>query len=246
MIWFQVLGPVSARTERGQFSLGSARQRAVLAALLIEPGAHVSLDQLVDRVWGATPPRSARQTLHSYVSRLRSVLSDEGGPLLERRSGGYVLEADESTVDLQCFRALVAQARRADGDRAGALWQEAMSLWQGAPFADLDSDWLRSVAVRLEAERLAATLDHNDLLLRCGEHARLLPEVAAAARAHPLDERLAGQLMLALYRCDRQADALAHFHLVQERLADELGSDPGPTLCELYQRILRHDDDSPR
>ncbi|GHH76443.1 AfsR/SARP family transcriptional regulator [Promicromonospora soli] len=243
MVWFQLLGHVSARSERGQVPLGSARQRAVLAALLIEPGVHVSVEQLVDRVWGTTPPRSARQTLHSYVSRLRSVLGDEGGPLLERRSGGYVLEADESAVDLQRFRALVAQARGADDDHAGALWQEAMGLWQGRPFADLDSDWLRSVAVRLEAERLAAVLDHNDLLLRSGEHAGLLPEVGTAARAHPLDERLAGQLMLALYRCDRQADALAHYRLVQERLADELGSDPGPTLRELYQRILRHDDE---
>jgi tetratricopeptide (TPR) repeat protein len=125
--------------------------------------------------------------------------------------------------------------------RADALWQDAMALWRGRPFADLDSDWLRSVAVTLDAERQAAALDHYDLLLRLGEHARLLPEVAAAAETHPLDERLAGQLMLVLYRCGRQADALAHFRLVQERLADELGSDPGSALCELYQRILRHD-----
>ncbi|MFC8799072.1 tetratricopeptide repeat protein [Promicromonospora sp. NPDC057138] len=243
MIWFQVLGHVSARSERGQVPLGAARQRTVLAALLIEPGTHVSLDRLVDRVWGTTPPRSARQTLHSYVSRLRSVLDDHDGPLLERRSGGYVLRADESAVDLQRFRALVAQARRADDAVAGALWQEAMGLWQGRPFADLDSDWLESMAVRLEAEHHAAVLDRNDLLLRSGEHARLLPEVAAAVQTHPLDERLAGQLMLALYRCGRQADALAHFRLVQERLADELGSDPGPALRELHQRLLRHDDE---
>ncbi|MFC4631348.1 BTAD domain-containing putative transcriptional regulator [Promicromonospora alba] len=241
MIWFQLLGHVSARGEGGEVPLGSARQRAVLAALLVEPGTHVSLDQLVDRVWGTTPPRSARQTLHSYVSRLRSVLDDHDGPLLERRSGGYVLEADDATVDLQRFRVLVAQARQADDDRAGALWQEAMGLWQGRPFADLDSDWLRSTAVRLEAERLAAVLDHNDLLLRSGEHAGVLPGVAAAAEKHPLDERLAGQLMLALYRCGRQSDALAHYRLLQERLADELGSDPGPELRELHQRILRHD-----
>ncbi|GHH76446.1 AfsR/SARP family transcriptional regulator [Promicromonospora soli] len=241
MVWFQLLGHVSARSEGGEVPLGSARQRAVLAALLVEPGTHVSLDQLVDRVWGTTPPRSARQTLHSYVSRLRSVLDDHDGPLLERRSGGYVLEADDSTVDLQRFRTLVAQARRADGDAAGALWQEAMGLWRGRPFADLDSDWLRSTAVRLEAEHLAAVLDHNDLLLSSGQHARLLPGVTAAAETHPLDERLAGQVMLALYRCGRQSDALAHYRLLQERLADELGSDPGPELRELHQRILRHD-----
>ncbi|MFE7503747.1 BTAD domain-containing putative transcriptional regulator [Promicromonospora sp. NPDC057488] len=245
MVWFQVLGHVSARSERGPVPLGSARQRAVLAALLVEPGAHVSLDQLADRVWGTTPPRSARQTLHSYVSRLRSVLNEHDGPLLERRSGGYVFQADESAVDLQRFRALVAQARRVDDDRAAALWQEAMGLWQGRPFAGLDSDWLRSTAVRLEAERFAAVLDHNDLLLRSGEHAHLLPDVVAAAEKHPLDERLAGQVVLALYRCGRQSDALAHYRLLQESLADELGSDPGPGLRELHQRILRHDAELP-
>lgn len=238
---FQLLGHVSAESDRGPVPLGSARQRTVLATLLVELGVPVSLELLIDKVWGAAPPRSARQTLHSYLSRLRSVLDDESGPALGHRSGGYVLEADESAVDLHHFRALVARARRADDDCAGAIWQDALSLWRGRPFADLDSEWLRSVAVTLEAERLAAVLDHNDVLLRSGEHARLLPSVAEAARESPLDERLAGQLMHALYRCDRQADALAHYRLVQERLADELGNDPGPALRELYQRILRHD-----
>ncbi|MEV0952721.1 tetratricopeptide repeat protein [Promicromonospora sp. NPDC050249] len=232
---------MSARSEHGPVPLGTARQRAVLAALLIEPGLPVPLDQLVERVWGTTAPRSARQTLHSYISRLRSVLDDAGGPAPARRSGGYALDVDPAAVDLHQFRALAVQARCTDDSRADALWQDAMGLWRGKPFADLDSAWLRSFAVTLEAERQAAALDHFDLLLRRGEHARLLPEVAAAVRAHPLDERLAGQLMLALYRCGRQADALAHFRLVQESLADELGSDPGSALCDLHQRILRHD-----
>lgn len=241
MVRFQLLGHVSARSEHGPVPLGTARQRAVLAALLVEPGRPVPLDQLVERVWGTTAPRSARQTLHSYISRLRSVLDDAGGPAPARRSGGYALDVDPTAVDLHQFRALAVQARCADDSRADALWQDAMGLWRGKPFADLDSVWLRSFAVTLEAERQAAELDHFDLLLRRGEHARLLPDVAAAVRAHPLDERLAGQLMLALYRCGRQADALAHFRQVQECLADELGSDPGAALCELYQRILRHD-----
>ncbi|GHH76464.1 AfsR/SARP family transcriptional regulator [Promicromonospora soli] len=241
MVRFQLLGYVAAQSERGPVPLGTARQRAVLAALLVEPGVPVSLDQLVERVWGTTAPRSARQTLHSYISRLRSVLDDVGGPAPTRRSGGYVLDVDAAAVDLHRFRALVAQARCADDHTAGSLWQDAMALWQGVPFADLDSDWLHSLAVTLAAERQAGCLDYYDLLLRRGEHARLLPEVAAAAEAHPLDERLAGQLMVALYRCGRQSDALAHFRLVQERLADELGSDPRPALSDLHQRILRHD-----
>jgi DNA-binding SARP family transcriptional activator len=243
MVRFQLLGHVSALNGRGPVPLGTARQRAVLAALLVEPGVPVSSDQLVERVWGASAPRSARQTLHSYISRLRSVLDDAGGPAPTRRSGGYLLDIDPAAVDLHQFRALAAQARRAADDHAGALWKDALALWQGEPFAGLDSDWLRSLAVALAGERQAACLDHYDLLLRRGEHARLLPEVTAATETYPLDERLAGQLMLALYRCGRQADALAHFRLVQARLADELGSDPGSALCELHQRILRHDPD---
>jgi DNA-binding SARP family transcriptional activator/tetratricopeptide (TPR) repeat protein len=241
MVRFQLLGHVSARSEHGPVPLGTARQRAVLAALLIEPGVPVSTDQLVERVWGTTAPRSARQTLHSYISRLRSVLDAAGGPVPTRRSVGYVLDVDAAAVDLHHFRALVTQARCADDDTADSLWQDAMALWRGAPFADLDSDWLHSLAVTLAAERQAARLDYYDLLLRCGEHARLLPEVTADTEAHPLDERLARQFMVALYRCGRQSDALAHFRLVQERLADELGSDPGSALCDLHQRILRHD-----
>lgn len=241
MVRFQLLGHVSARSEHGPVPLGTARQRAVLAALLIEPGVPVSTDQLVERVWGTTAPRSARQTLHSYISRLRSVLDDAGGPMPTRRSASYVLEVNAAAVDLHHFRALVTQARCADDDTADSLWQDAMALWRGAPFADLDSDWLHSLAVTLAAERQAARLDYYDLLLRRGEHARLLPEVTVDAEAHPLDERLARQFMVALYRCGRQSDALAHFRLVQERLADELGSDPGSALCDLHQRILRHD-----
>lgn len=241
MVRFQLLGHVSALSGSGPVPLGTARQRVVLAALLVEPGVPVSSDQLAERVWGTTAPRSARQTLHSYISRLRSVLDAAGGPVPARRSGGYVLDVDAAAVDLHHFRALVTQARCADENTAEPLWQDAMALWRGRPFADLDSEWLRSFSVTLEAEHQAARLDHHDLLLRRGEQARILPDVAAAAETHPLDERLAGQLMLALYRCGRQSDALAHFRLVQERLGDELGSDPGTALRELHQRMLRHD-----
>ncbi|GAA4694239.1 DNA-binding transcriptional activator of the SARP family [Promicromonospora umidemergens] len=241
MVRFQLLGHVSALSERGPVLLGSARQLMVLAALLVEPGVPVSLDSLAERVWGAAPPRSARQTLHSYISRLRSVLDAAGGPTPARRPGGYVLDVDAAAVDIHHFRALVAQARSADDGCAAPLWDDAMALWKGRPFADLDSPWLHSVAVTLEAERQAATLDHNDLLLRRGEHGRLLPEVTAAAERHPLDERLVGQLMLVLYRCGRQADALERYRRLRERLVDELGSDPGPELRGLHQCILRHD-----
>ncbi|MFE7503807.1 BTAD domain-containing putative transcriptional regulator [Promicromonospora sp. NPDC057488] len=240
-VQFHVLGHVGARGAEGPVPLGSARQRVVLAALLVEPGTLVTPAQLAERVWGTSPPPSARQTLHSYISRLRSVLGDADGPVPVRRSGGYVLDLDAEAIDLHRFRALVSQARNARDTNAESLWRDALELWQGVPFADLDSDWLRSVALRLQAEHHAATLDYHHLLLRRGEHSRLLPDLTASARAWPLDERVAGQLMLALYRCGRQAEALEHYRQLQELLADELGSDPGPEARELYRRILQHD-----
>lgn len=238
---FQVLGPVVAHGEHGPVPLGPARQRTVLAVLLADVSRGVVLDQLVERVWGAAPPQRARETLHTYLSRLRTLLSQAGGPALVRRAHSYLLDADPSTVDLHRFRRLSQQARQADDAQAAVLWRDALALWQGAPFADLDNDWLRAVAGSLEAERLAAILDRNDVLLRCGEHARLLPELSATATEQPLDERLAGQLMLALYRCGRQADALTHYQRLHDRLVEELGSDPGPALRALHQQLLRQE-----
>ncbi|MEQ4305311.1 tetratricopeptide repeat protein [Plantactinospora sp. B6F1] len=238
---FSVLGPVVAHGADGPVILGPARQRTVLATLLVEPGVVVSPEQLVDRVWGERPPRRARETLHTYLSRLRTVLGEASGPVLVRQAHGYVLDVDPAAVDLHHFRILASGARSARDEEAVDLWSDALTLWRGTPFADVDSDWLRAVAAGLERERLAAMLDRNDVLLRRGEYARLIPELSAAVQAHPLDERLAGQLMLSLYAAGRQADALAQFRLLHGRLVDEVGSDPGPTLRELHERILRHD-----
>lgn len=239
---FQVLGPVAAYGERGPVALGPARQRTLLGALLIEPGTAVGVAQLLERVWGDARPRRARETMHSYLSRLRTVLGDAQGPPLVRRSASYVLEVAPEAVDLHQFRAMVRHARQVTDDAHGAvLWRDALALWQGVPYADSDSDWARGIATALEAERQAAVLDRNDVLLRSGEHARLLPELAADAAARPLDERLAGQLMLALYHSGRQADALAYYRSLRERLAEELGSDPGPELRELHQQLLRQE-----
>ncbi|MEJ3749618.1 winged helix-turn-helix domain-containing protein [Actinomycetes bacterium KLBMP 9797] len=147
---FHVLGPVVAYGSDGPVALGPARQRAVLATLLVEPGVPIFVEQLVDRVWGEQPPTRARETLHTYLSRLRTVLDGEGRPALVRRSNGYVLEVDPAAVDLHRFRALVGEARSATDDEAVELWRSALALWRGAPFADVDSDWLRAVASGLE------------------------------------------------------------------------------------------------
>ncbi|WP_211588634.1 AfsR/SARP family transcriptional regulator [Allorhizocola rhizosphaerae] len=235
------MGPIAAYTLDGEVDLGPTRQRTVLAALLVEQGAPVTLEQLVDRVWGERPPQRARQTLHTYLSRLRTLLERAGGTTPVRRGGGYVLAADPATVDLHLFRSLVTEARAADDEAAVALWREALALWRGAPFDGLESDWLATVAAGLERERWAAILDRNEVLLRRGEHTALLVELSAACDEHPLHERLAGQLMLALYAGGGQADALAHYRKLRERLVEEVGSEPGPALQELHQRILRHD-----
>ena len=223
---------------------GHSRQRAVLAVLLLELGRVVPTELLVDRVWGEAPPASGRNVLYGYVARLRAVIAGAADPqvALTRRPGGYLLQARAEQLDLCRFRRLAAEAAAAsDGARAEALLREALGLWRGPPLAGLDSPWLRRMRDTLEAERFAAVLDLNDIRLRHGEHGALAGELAGQAAACPADERLIGQLMLALYRSGRPAEALRWFEQTRQRLADELGAHPGPGLRALHQQILRAD-----
>lgn len=236
---FRLLGPVEASIDGRAVDLGPARQRCVLTALLVGVTHVVSVDQLVERVWGDHPPNRARNTLYSYLSRLRRALAGKENVGIARRSGGYLLVTDPAAVDLHRFHNLVAHARTTDDDEhATALYRQALRLWRGDAFATLDTPWLNRIRTLLHAEQRAAELDYNDLHLRLGWPGDLLPDLAARAAEHPLDERLAGQLMLALYRAGRQADALTHYRQIQSRLADEVGTDPGPRLRELHQHIL--------
>jgi predicted ATPase/DNA-binding SARP family transcriptional activator len=236
---FQLLGDVEARLDGRPLDTGHARQRAVLAALLVDVGRPVPAEHLIDRVWADRPPHRARNALSAYVSRLRGLLAGADGVRISRGPGGYLLTADPLTVDLHLFRHLVSRARSADQPaEAAALFERALRLWRGDPFPTLDVPWFADLRTGLEAERLAATLDRNDAALAAGRHAELLGEIAAAARVHPLDERLAGQLMLAQYRSGRQADALATYQRIRRRLVEELGSDPGPALRGVHQQIL--------
>ncbi|XVV15410.1 BTAD domain-containing putative transcriptional regulator [Actinoplanes sp. CA-131856] len=238
---FGVLGVVEARVAGLPVGLGHARQRSVLAALLVEVGRPVTVDQLIDRVWGGDAPQRAAGALYSYLSRLRTALADSGVGI-ERRPGGYALTADPEAVDLHRFRRLVTLARSAESDRSAAEQiTRALDLWRGEPFAGLDTPWLSSTRELLLGERFAAELDHNDVLLRLGRHGELLPALSAAVAGHPLDERLAEQFMLALYRCGRQADADEQYRRIRHSLAEELGSDPGPGLRRLHERIIAAD-----
>jgi DNA-binding SARP family transcriptional activator len=240
---FGVLGPVEVWLNGRAIDAGHARQRAVLAVLLLDAGRAVAAEVLIDRVWGESPPQSARNVLYGYVARLKALVASgqDPGISLSRRTGGYLLQAGPGQVDLTRFRRLVAEAAEAGDDRAAAALGEAVGLWRGSALAGLDSPWLNATRATLELERVGAVLDLNDIRLRRGEHGALAGELAAQAAAAPTDERLIGQLMLALYRCGRQADALHRYEQTRRHLAGELGTDPSPPLQALYQQILRAD-----
>ncbi|WP_238598489.1 AfsR/SARP family transcriptional regulator [Saccharothrix sp. ALI-22-I] len=221
--------------------IGHARQRSVLAVLLLEANRVVSVDGLLDRVWGERPPSQARSVLRTYVSRLRRALVPIG-VTITRRDSGYVLAAEPGTVDVHRFHRLLALARETgDPRQALALVENAMALWRGEPLAGLQTSWAHAVRERLRHERFAAETDQIDWRLQHGLHSELLPELTVRAAVHPLDERVAGQFMLALYRSGRQADALEHYQRVRTRLVDDLGTDPGPRLQRLHEQILQAD-----
>jgi DNA-binding SARP family transcriptional activator/tetratricopeptide (TPR) repeat protein len=241
---FQVLGPVELRISGRALNAGHARQRAVLAVLLLDLGHVVPTERLIDRVWGETPPAAVRNALYGYIARLRAVITgaDDGEATLSRRQGGYLLQADPEQVDLHRFRRIARQAMTAaDDEAAEQLLRQALSLWHGPALTGVDSPWLNAMHDTLELERQAALLDLNDIRLRRGQHTAVAAELVSQSTAAPGDERLIGQLMLALYRCGRQADALRQYGQTRRYLADELGTDPAPQLQQLHQQILRAD-----
>jgi DNA-binding SARP family transcriptional activator/tetratricopeptide (TPR) repeat protein len=239
---FHLLGPVEAWADGQVLVLGHARQRCVLTALLVDANRLVSADQLIERVWAHRMPRNPRAALAGYLSRLRRLLAPISDARILRRPGGYVLTVEPTAVDLYRFRDLVARARAAgQSEDAATSYAQAFALWRGEPFATLDTPWINDIRAGLQRERHNAELDRTDVALTRGLHAALVPALSARVCAYPLDERLTGQLMLALYRCGRQADALQHYHRLRLRLADELGTDPTPPVQRLYERILRSD-----
>ncbi|GLZ28394.1 hypothetical protein Lesp02_05840 [Lentzea sp. NBRC 105346] len=229
-----MLGEVSAFRDGSEVDLGPPRQRCVLAALAVDAGRVVPADRLIERVWGAGIPRRGRATLHSHISRLRHT-----GVEIVLRSGGYVLVVEQ--VDLHRFRDLCARAR---GDvREVALLTEAVALWRGEPLTGLSGDWAEAERYRLTQELRVAEHDLVDARLRAGEGEALVAELSARAARYPLDERVAGQYLLALHRAGRSADALAHYRCFRDRLVEDQGTDPGAALRDLHRRILAADSD---
>lgn len=231
---FRLFGPVEADLDGRRLDLGPTRQRCLLAVLLIEANKPVTVHQLIDRIWSDRAPRQARVSLQSYVSRLRGI-----DLAIDRKSDGYALTVDERTVDLHRFRHLAIAARTStDDDQALARLEQALRLSRAEPFAGMDTPWFDDVRATVTAERLSVVSDHNELMLRRGHHHELLTSLRTQAEQRPLDERLTGQFMVALYRSGRQADALNVYLDTKARLGRELGVGPGPELYEIYRRIL--------
>ena len=240
---FVFLGGIAAFAGGGALGLGPARQRFVLAALAVDAGRVVSVDRLIDRVWGESPPLRARATLLNYLSRLRLLLADAGAGVatVVRRPGGYALQAERCAVDLLRFHDLCDQARAVEDAQAAVLLRQALDLWRGEALTGVDGQWVESERDRLHQQRLDAECGLTDVLLRLGHGEGLVAALTTRAARAPLNERVAGHLVLALHRAGRTADALAHYRQLRARLVEQLGTEPGAALQELQQRILDSD-----
>jgi DNA-binding SARP family transcriptional activator len=237
---YRILGPLEVVDRGRSVPLGGPKQRSVLALLLLRANEVVATETLIDRLWGDRPPATAAKVLQVQIWRLRKVL---GSDALVTRPPGYLLQVDADAFDLARFESLVDEARGAAPGVAAAKLREALALWRGTPLADLASEEFATAEVgRLEELRLVALEERVEADLALGRHAELVPDLEALTNEHPYRERPHGQLMLALYRSARQADALEHFQEVRRLLDQELGLAPGEPLKELQKAILAHDE----
>jgi class 3 adenylate cyclase/DNA-binding SARP family transcriptional activator len=240
---FEILGPLTVRAHGRELPLGAAKQRALLATLLLRAGEPVQTTRLVDDLWGERPPATAVKAAQVYVSQLRKAL---GEGVIETHPLGYLLRLEPDALDAHRFERLLERGRKelADGEpaKAAATLRGALGLWRGRALADFRyEEFARTEAARLEQLRLVALEARLAAELELGRHAEAVPELEALVAEHPLRERLRELLMLALYRGGRQADALAAYQEGRELLRDELGLDPSHSLQRLEKAILVHD-----
>ncbi|HEX6026631.1 MAG TPA: AfsR/SARP family transcriptional regulator [Solirubrobacter sp.] len=236
---FRLLGPLEIVDQERVLALGGAKQRSLLALLLLHANEVVATDRLIAELWGDSPPATVDKSIHTYVMRMRREL---GPDRLVTRVPGYVLRVDPEELDLAGFERLRGEARRVEPPRAAEKLREALALWRGPPLADLAYEpFAQTEIVRLEELRLAALEERIDADLACGRQQDLAGELEALVVAHPLRERLRAQLMLALYRSGRQTEALQVYRAARREFAEELGLEPGEELRRLEQAILRQD-----
>ena len=236
---FRLLGPLEVGLQGAALALGGQKQRALLALLLMHAGEVFSTERLVDELWGETSPRTATTSLQNFVAQLRKVLPAE---VLVTKAPGYMLRVDSDQIDARRFERLVREAREESPKRRGQLLRNALGLWRGPPLADFAFESFAMTEIRrLEELRLQVLEERIEADLELGLGAELVAELESLVAEHPLRERLRGQLMLALYRAGRQAEALQAYHDGRRALVDELGIEPGPALQQLYRSILRQE-----
>src|SRR3954451_11923136 len=248
---YRILGPLDVRGEQGAVAVGASKLRAVRAVLLLHANEPVSAERLALALWGQEALAGAVRTVHVYVSRLRKMLGDPA--LIETTPAGYRLQVRPGELDLERFEFGVEAGRRAlaagTPDQAVVLLREALQLWRGPALAELEVEpFAQAEIARLEERRLAAIEARLEAELSAGADASLVSELRQLVAEHPERERLAGQLMLALYRSGRQTEALAAYRHARAVLVDRVGIEPGSELRQLHQAILRQDAalDAPR
>ena len=250
MLEFRILGPLEVLSDDRPIRLGGPKQRAALAILLLSANRVVSVERLADDLYAGAPPVTAVTQVQRQISELRKLL---GAETIETRSPGYILRVEPERLDLDRFERWTHDAlqahERGDAQAAADLLGRSLDLWRGAPLADLTYEsFARTAIARLDELRVSALEQRLDAELELGRHAQLLAELEALVWDHPLRERLRGQLMLALYRVGRQAEALEVYRRTRETLIEEFGIEPSKSLRDLEQRILTQDPtlDAPR
>uniref|UniRef100_UPI003F495469 AfsR/SARP family transcriptional regulator n=1 Tax=Nonomuraea bangladeshensis TaxID=404385 RepID=UPI003F495469 len=245
---FGVLGPLDVVIEGRRISIQAPKQRIALATLLLQANTYVSLDQLTMTIWDGKSPLDARSSVHTHITRLRRSIGAAGARLIQTKDQGYLMRIDQESLDILRFSDLLDRAARAA--REGAIIQEAdllrqaLSLWRGPVLANVPSETIHRDHVPSLTEKHIGVLERwFDLCLQLGSHGTIITELSAATNAHPLRERLWAQLMLALYRSGRQAEALESYRTVAALLREELGIDPARELRLLHERILAGDPD---
>lgn len=239
MLVFRLLGSLEVEREGQPVEVSGQKQRAVLAILLLRAGEVVSTERLITELWGESPPPTAPTALQNAISQLRKVL---GAEAVVTRTPGYVLVVDKEQIDVHRFEGLIERSRGTEPQERSQLVQEALQLWQGPPLADFTYDaFAQGEIARLEESRLQAFEERIEAEIELGRGAALVSEIEALVRENPLRERLRGQLMLVLYRSDRQAEALQAYQEARRMLVDQLGIEPSLSLQQLHASILRQE-----